>query len=196
TCLDTLCRVFSLRWWGATFSFGYFRSVVVDFYDRANFSLQVSLNREIDVSLVVERYALNVLQLPAKCRDSFQFFVGCVNVKLIVVAVGDVKRTLRVEDCLRRKGIFSIDNAMQFLFTVKQIEHIVFVVRDVEIAAIVKDHALRLGNPVFFSQELRNLAIARDAEHFMLLAIANQKRSIAGDRDAFSRNYTFVFAGY
>ena len=77
---------------------------------------------------------------------------------------------------------------MQFLFAVKQIEHVVLVVRDIEIAAIVKYHALRLGNPVFFPQKLRDLAIARDAEHFVLLAIADQKRSIRGERDAFSRN--------
>ena len=30
----------------------------------------------------------------------------------------------------------------------------------------------------------------------MLLAIANQKRSIRGERDAFRRNQTFVFAGH
>src|SRR5438552_8263309 len=158
--------------------FRYFRILLADFDNGADFPLQIGLNREIDVSLIVKRYSLNVLELPAKGCDSFQLFVGCVDVELVVVAVGDIKGTLRVEDCLRRKGVFAVDDAMQFLFAVEQIEYVVFVVSDVEIAAIVKDHALRLGNTKFFPQKLRDLAIASDEEHFVLLAIVNITHTI------------------
>src|SRR5882757_9104285 len=102
------------------------------------------------------------------------------------MTVGDVQRSARKIDRFRRERIVAIDDAMQFAVCVEEIKDVVFVVGYVEIAAIIKDHAFRLGDSVISAEEIRNLSVARDAEDFVLLAVANQQRSVGRQRDAFS----------
>ena len=134
--------------------------------------------------------------MAAKRGDRLELFAGRVGVKLSVATVGDVKRSLRKVDRFGRKRVFAIDDAMKLAAAVEHIQHVVFVVGDVEIAAVVVNHAFRFRNPVVSPQKFRDLSVARHAKYFVHFAIADQKRSIRRQRDAFSRNQSFVFTGH
>ena len=84
---------------------------------------------------------------------------------------------------------------MKLPVRVEQIEHVVFVVGDVEIALIVKDHAFRFRDAVLAAQKLRDVAVARNPEHFVLLAVAHQNRTVRRQRQAFGGNQSFVLTG-
>ena len=85
---------------------------------------------------------------------------------------------------------------MQVVIRVQHVKHIVFVVGDVQVAQFVKDHALGLCDPELFSQKLRYGAVSGNSKNLVLLAVADQQRSVRSQRDAFSRNQSFVFAGH
>ena len=73
---------------------------------------QVGLHSEVDVSPLVDSDSLNVLELTAEGRDSPQLFTRVINIELPVLAVGDIKRTLCIENSLGRKRVPAIDESM------------------------------------------------------------------------------------
>src|SRR6266478_3636731 len=99
--------------------------------------LQISLHGEINIPPIVKSDALNVLELTAESRDSFQFFAGVVNIELAVSAVGYVQRSSEVKKSLGRKRVPMFDESVQCVIRVEQVENIVFIVADVKVALIV-----------------------------------------------------------
>src|SRR5882672_9675368 len=150
---------------------GYRSFFLADLYHVSNLVLQIALHAEKDVSLIVDGDTLHVLQLAAESGDGSELFSRGVKVKLVVVTVGYVQRSAREIDRLRRKGIVAIDDAMQFAVRIEQIKDVVLIVGNVQIAAVVKDHAFRLGDSVLLAEKIGNLSIARDAENFVLFAV-------------------------
>src|SRR5205085_3329132 len=150
---------------------------------------------EKDVSLIVDGDALHVFQLAPERGNCFQLFTGRVDVELAVMTVSDVQRSPCEIDSLGRESIVAIDDAMQFAACIEQVKDVVFVVGDVQIAAVVKDHAFRLGDSVLLAKKIGNLSVARDAENFVLFAVAHEQRSIRREGNAFSCNQSRIFAG-
>src|SRR5215467_972190 len=166
----------------ASLFLGYFSLFLADFNHLSDPVLEVALHAEENVSLVVDGYALNILQRSAESGDCLKFFTRSVDVQLVVSTVGDVERAFRKIDRLRRERITTIDDPVQLVILSKQIKHIVFVVGDVEIAAVVKDHAFRFRDAIFRPQKLRNISVLGDAEDLVHFAVADQQRAVRGKR--------------
>ena len=74
---------------------------------------------------------------------------------------------------------------MQFAIGVEQVKNVVFVVGDIQIAAVIKDHAFRLRDSVILAEKISHLSVARDAKDFVLFAVADKQRFVGSERDAF-----------
>ena len=147
------------------------------------------------MALLVDRDAFDVFQLPAKSCNRLRLFARRVDIEFAVVTIRDVERAFRKVDRLRAKRIAVIDNLVELPVAIEQIQHVVFVVGNVEIAAIVEDHAFRLRDAIVSAEKLRNLTVAGDAINDVLLSVADQKRSVRRLRDTFGRNQSLILAG-
>src|SRR4029077_19407012 len=104
-------------------SLSYLSSFLADFDYVSDLAFQIGLHADKNVSRVVDRHALHILQLTAKRRDRFQLFTGRVDVKFSVVAVGDVERSAREVNRFGRKRILSIDNPVQLAISIEQVKY-------------------------------------------------------------------------
>src|SRR6185437_5340433 len=144
-------------------------TLLADFYDVAAAAFQISLHSDINISGIVSGDSLHVFQFAGEGGNRLQFIIRTIKKKLSVMTVGDVEGSLGKEDRFGRKRFAAGNDAMQLVTRVEHIQHVVDVVSDVKIAAIVINHALRLRDPVLLAKKFRDCAITRDAKDFVLL---------------------------
>src|SRR5712692_7180348 len=85
---------------------------------------------------------------------------------------------------------------MKLAIRIQHVKDIVFLVGDIQIAFVIISHTFWSGDSVFFAKKFRHRTIPSYAEHFVLLAIANQNRAIGSKRDALGVDESFVFSGH
>src|SRR5216683_6099209 len=83
---------------------------------------------------------------------------------------------------------------MEVAIRIQHVEHVVLFIGDIQIAFVIVNQALWSPDSVFFPKKFRHRAVSGYAEHFMLLAIANQKRAVWSKRDPLGVNESFVFS--
>ena len=100
-------------------------------------ALQVSLDGDVEVPLIIAGYPVHRVELASENRNYIETVLGCVTKEFAVAAIGDVKDAVCIPDRLGRESLLIFYHAMKLFIRRKQIEDIVLIVADVNIAFVI-----------------------------------------------------------
>src|SRR5205085_6267317 len=108
--------------------------------------VEAVLHGDVEAAFAVARHAADMAEAAGEEGDGLEALRRGVAEELAVRAVGDEQSPIGPGDALRRKAVAAVDQAEQAAFRGAQVEDVLLIVRDVEVALIVEGEAFGLGD--------------------------------------------------